>query len=103
MLRFSTRSLSPSLFIYIKGFLQILFIDIILFNLDALCSFLNYNWAIILTSAESTPRSGGQSSGDDWRSAFDAANGAQNGDAGSRSRRTPSRLPPAPPGSGFRS
>ncbi|XP_009791970.1 dynamin-2A-like isoform X1 [Nicotiana sylvestris] len=54
--------------------------------------------------AESTPRSGGQSSGDDWRSAFDAASsGAQNGDAGSRSRRTPSRLPPAPPGSGYRS
>ncbi|XP_060167564.1 dynamin-2A [Lycium barbarum] len=54
--------------------------------------------------AENTPRSGGRSSGDDWRSAFDGApNGAQNDDVGSRSRRTPSRLPPAPPGSGYRS
>ncbi|XP_059313461.1 dynamin-2A-like [Lycium ferocissimum] len=53
--------------------------------------------------AESGPRSGGRSSVDDWRSAFDGApNGAQNDDAGSRSRRTPSRLPPAPPGSGYR-
>ncbi|XP_055816404.1 dynamin-2A [Solanum dulcamara] len=54
--------------------------------------------------AESASRSGGQSSGDDWRSAFDgSSNAAQNGDAGSRSRRTPSRMPPAPPGSGFKS
>ncbi|CAM8921648.1 unnamed protein product [Rhodiola kirilowii] len=69
---------------------------------------------------ESSPRSGSQP-GDDWRSAFDAAantrsysrsssNGhsrhssdpAQNGDSGSNSnsRRTPNRLPPAPPSSG---
>ena len=75
-------------------------------------------------SAESSPRSSG--AGDDWRSAFDAAsngpvsrsgssrsgsNGhsrnnidpAQNGDwnsgPNSGSRRTPNRLPPAPPGS----
>ncbi|ESW05864.1 hypothetical protein PHAVU_011G215900 [Phaseolus vulgaris] len=75
-------------------------------------------------NAESSPKSGGP--GDDWRSAFDAAadgpvsrsgssrsasNGhsrhysdpAQNGDANSSSnsgsRRTPNRLPPAPPGS----
>ncbi|KAJ8529728.1 hypothetical protein K7X08_036563 [Anisodus acutangulus] len=54
--------------------------------------------------SESAPRYGGQSSGDDWRSAFDGtSNGAQNGDAGSRSLRTPSRMPPAPPGSGYRS
>ncbi|KAL3641476.1 Dynamin-2A [Castilleja foliolosa] len=81
--------------------------------------------------AESGPRptAAGLSSGDDWRSAFDgAANGrsdsfgdsrssghsrrnsdpAQNGDtssgANSGSRRTPNRLPPAPPssGSGYR-
>ncbi|CAI9754290.1 unnamed protein product [Fraxinus pennsylvanica] len=77
--------------------------------------------------AESSPTSAGPSSGDDWRSAFDAAangpadsygdsrhssNGhsrrysdpAQNGDVGSgsnsSSRRTPNRLPPAPPQSG---
>ncbi|MBA0627628.1 hypothetical protein Godav_022440 [Gossypium davidsonii] len=75
---------------------------------------------------ESSPRTSGASSGDDWRSAFDAAangpagsgrhgsNGhsrrysdpAQNGDEGlgsgssSSSRRTPTRLPPAPPQSG---
>uniref|UniRef100_A0A7N0UAU4 GED domain-containing protein n=1 Tax=Kalanchoe fedtschenkoi TaxID=63787 RepID=A0A7N0UAU4_KALFE len=70
--------------------------------------------------AESSPRSSSQT-GDDWRSAFDAAantrsysrsgsNGhsrhssdpAQNGDSGSNSnsRRTPNRLPPAPPTSG---
>ncbi|KAK4777608.1 hypothetical protein SAY87_017795 [Trapa incisa] len=79
-------------------------------------------------SAESSPRTGGPSSGDDWRSAFDAAaNGsagsgrfssshsrhysdpAQNGDVGSGSnhggRKTPNRLPPAPPqssGSAYR-
>ncbi|KAL2231825.1 dynamin-2A [Sesamum indicum] len=78
--------------------------------------------------AESSPTAAGPSSGDDWRSAFDAAangptdswrsrsNGhsrrnsdpAQNGDissgANSGSRRTPTRLPPAPPpsGSGYR-
>ncbi|KAI3464298.1 hypothetical protein Pfo_020961 [Paulownia fortunei] len=78
---------------------------------------------------ESSPTAAGPSSGDDWRSAFDAAangptdsygdsrsNGhsrrnsdpAQNGDvsygANSGSRRTPNRLPPAPPssGSGYR-
>lgn len=79
--------------------------------------------------AESSPRTSGPStpSGDDWRSAFDAAangpvdynsdmsrsgsNGhsrhssdpAQNGDVGSgsnSSRRTPNRRPPAPPQSG---
>ncbi|KAG9136720.1 hypothetical protein Leryth_004490 [Lithospermum erythrorhizon] len=73
--------------------------------------------------AESSPRTPGASSGDDWRSAFDgAANGpgdssrygnghsrgnndpAQNCDVYSRSnsasRRTPNRLPPAPPQSG---
>ncbi|OIW07952.1 hypothetical protein TanjilG_20053 [Lupinus angustifolius] len=76
-------------------------------------------------SAESSPRSS-SGAGDDWRSAFDAAangpvgrsgsmrsgsNGhnrhssdpAQNGDSNSgsnsASRRTPNRLPPAPPGS----
>ncbi|KAK7313951.1 hypothetical protein VNO77_39158 [Canavalia gladiata] len=80
-------------------------------------------------TAESSPRSSG-SPGDDWRTAFDAAangpvsrsgssrsgsNGhsrhhsdpAQNGDvstgSNSSSRRTPNRLPPAPPGSsGYR-
>ncbi|XVF26367.1 hypothetical protein REPUB_Repub14bG0009800 [Reevesia pubescens] len=70
--------------------------------------------------AESSPRASGSSSGDDWRSAFDAAaNGPvgsarygsnghsrrySNGDVGSGSssdsRRTPTRLPPAPPQSG---
>lgn len=74
--------------------------------------------------AESSPRSNG--SADDWRTAFDAAaNGSvsrsgssssrsrsnghsrptQNGDIGpnSASRRTPNRLPPAPPGaSGYK-
>ncbi|KAJ9552555.1 hypothetical protein OSB04_016600 [Centaurea solstitialis] len=81
------------------------------------------------SSPAESPRSSGQSSGDDWRSAFDAAangpsdlgsrfgsNGhsrrnsdpSQNGDVGSGSgsnsgsRRTPNRLPPAPPGSGYR-
>ncbi|CAL0328718.1 unnamed protein product [Lupinus luteus] len=71
-------------------------------------------------SEESSPRS--SSGGDDWRSAFDAAasgpvgrsgsmrsgsfghsrhssDPAQNGDSNSGSRRTPNRLPPAPPGS----
>ncbi|KAI7731363.1 hypothetical protein M8C21_025557 [Ambrosia artemisiifolia] len=77
------------------------------------------------TSPAESPRSSGQ--GDDWRSAFDgAANGptslgsrmgsnghrrrnsdpSENGDVGSGSnsgsRRTPNRLPPAPPGSGYR-
>ncbi|KAF9690313.1 hypothetical protein SADUNF_Sadunf01G0182500 [Salix dunnii] len=71
--------------------------------------------------AESSPRTNGPSSGEDWRNAFDAAaNGtadsfggssrshnrrnsdpAQNGDANSnRSRRTPTRMPPTPPPSG---
>ena len=71
---------------------------------------------------ESSPRTGGSGAGDDWRTAFDAAaNGptdlsrtpsrqysdpAQNGDlnsgsgSSSNSRRTPTRLPPAPPSSG---
>ncbi|KAL3830344.1 hypothetical protein ACJIZ3_019146 [Penstemon smallii] len=72
--------------------------------------------------AESSPTAAGSSPGDDWRSAFDSSasssprsNGhsrrysdpAQNGDASSGansgSRRTPNRLPPAPPsGSGHR-
>ncbi|KAG8378515.1 hypothetical protein BUALT_Bualt08G0145100 [Buddleja alternifolia] len=79
--------------------------------------------------AESSPTAAGPSSGDEWRSAFDAAaslrsdsfsdsrsgghnrrnsDPAQNGDlssgANSGSRRTPNRLPPAPPpsGSGYR-
>ncbi|KAK4757491.1 hypothetical protein SAY87_018792 [Trapa incisa] len=78
------------------------------------------NWNDGGPSAESSPRTGGTSSGDDWRSAFDAAaNGSvdpgrsgsshgrrysdpsQNGDSNSGSnhggRRTPNRLPPAPP------
>ncbi|GLT25009.1 hypothetical protein SLA2020_001660 [Shorea laevis] len=68
------------------------------------------------SNGESSPRTSGASSGDEWRSAFDAAaNGpvdssrhsrrnsdpAQNGDASSGansgSRRTPTRLLPAPP------
>ena len=80
---------------------------------------------IFICFAESSPRSS-SGPGDDWRSAFDAAangpvsrsgssrsgsNGhsrhssdaAQNGDvnsgSNSSSRRTPNRLPPAPPGS----
>ncbi|CAN1309699.1 DRP2B [Linum perenne] len=73
-------------------------------------------------TAESSPRSNGPSSGDDWRSAFDSAangsvdygrsssagrsrhSGAQNGDVNSSGRRTtPNRIPPAPPGSsGYR-
>ncbi|XP_039018427.1 dynamin-2B-like [Hibiscus syriacus] len=75
------------------------------------------DWSDAGTSAESSPRTNG-SAGDDWRSAFDAAaangpvdyrrsgsNGpAQNGDvnsrSGSNSRRTPNRMPPAPPQSG---
>ncbi|GMI88683.1 Dynamin related protein 2B, dynamin-like 3 [Hibiscus trionum] len=75
------------------------------------------DWSDGGASAESSPRTNG-SAGDDWRSAFDAAaangpvdyrrsgsNGsAQNGDvnsrSGSNSRRTPIRLPPAPPPSG---
>ncbi|KAL9390752.1 hypothetical protein Peur_014672 [Populus x canadensis] len=71
--------------------------------------------------AESSPRTNGPSSGEDWRNAFDAAaNGptdsfggpsrshsrrnsdpAQNGDVNSNSsRRTPTRMPPVPPPSG---
>ncbi|XP_039037036.1 dynamin-2B-like [Hibiscus syriacus] len=75
------------------------------------------DWSDGGASAESSPRTNG-SAGDDWRYAFDAAaasgpvdyrrsgsNGpAQNGDvnsrSGSNSRRTPNRLPPAPPPSG---
>ncbi|KAJ1400413.1 P-loop containing nucleoside triphosphate hydrolase [Sesbania bispinosa] len=85
------------------------------------------NWSDRGSTAESSPRSSGPSSGDDWRSAFDAAaNGpsdlssrygsgghsrrysdpSQNGDvssgSNSSSRRTPTRLPPAPPQSGSR-
>ncbi|GAB4849158.1 Dynamin-2A [Ancistrocladus abbreviatus] len=75
------------------------------------------------SGAESSPRTGGSSAGDDWRTAFDAAaNGPtdgsrfgsshsrrysdppQNGDvntgSNSSSRRTPTRLPPAPPPAG---
>lgn len=90
-------------------------------------AFISYLVFSILTSAESSPRTGGP--GEDWRSAFDAAangptdyndlsrsgsNGhsrrnsdpSQNGDvsSGSRSssRRTPNRLPPAPPGSSYK-
>lgn len=83
------------------------------------------SWSDGGSSIESSPKASGVSSGDDWRSAFDAAangpidtsysdsrygaNGhsrrysdpAQNGDArsssNSSSRRTPNRLPPAPP------
>ncbi|KAJ6801385.1 dynamin-2A-like [Iris pallida] len=82
------------------------------------------SWSEVGTGAESSPRTAGATSGDDWKSAFDAAaNGpssfsrsssssghsrrysdpAQNGgDAGisgpnSGSRRTPNRLPPPPP------
>ncbi|CAD6249560.1 unnamed protein product [Miscanthus lutarioriparius] len=72
------------------------------------------------SGAESSPRSPGHS-GEDWKSAFDsAANGSvdrsqhetrsrsadsrgrrhENGDANSGSRRTPNRLPPAPPSGG---
>ncbi|KAM7253167.1 hypothetical protein ACFE04_025785 [Oxalis oulophora] len=80
------------------------------------------SWSSGSSGAESSPRAAtGGASGDDWRSAFDAAangpmsrsasNGhsrhysdpAQNGDSGSgsnsSSRRTPNRLPPPPPGS----
>ncbi|XP_027333740.1 dynamin-2A-like isoform X1 [Abrus precatorius] len=85
------------------------------------------NWSDRGNAAESSPRSSGPSSGDDWRSAFDAAaNGpsdlssrygsgghsrrysdpSQNGDvssgSNSSSRRTPTRLPPAPPQSSSR-
>ncbi|KAF3439322.1 hypothetical protein FNV43_RR17599 [Rhamnella rubrinervis] len=71
------------------------------------------NWSS--GGADSSPRASGPSSGDDWKNAFDAAaNGPDpysdsraNGhnrrysDEGSNSssRRTPTRLPPAPPGS----
>ncbi|KAL3324308.1 hypothetical protein AABB24_038474 [Solanum stoloniferum] len=83
--------------------------------------------ALHFTCAESSPTASSPSSGDDWRSAFDAAaNGpsslsrygssgssrrynepTENGDTNSRSssasRRTPNRLPPGPPQSGYRS
>ncbi|KAK4740961.1 hypothetical protein SAY87_024549 [Trapa incisa] len=74
------------------------------------------DWSDNSSSAESSPRLVSPSSGDDWRSAFHAAaNGptdsssfrtsqnrpAENGDGNRRSssagRRTPNRLPPAPP------
>ncbi|XP_062176476.1 dynamin-2A [Alnus glutinosa] len=85
-----------------------------------------FSWSIGGGGAENSPRTPGPSSGDDWRTAFDAAaangpidsngdssrfgaNGhsrrnsdpSQNGDASSgsksSSRRTPNRLPPTPP------
>ncbi|KAJ7002187.1 dynamin-2A isoform X2 [Populus alba x Populus x berolinensis] len=79
------------------------------------------NWSDGGGGAESSPRTNGPSSGEDWRNAFDAAaNGpadsfggpsrshsrrnsdpAQNGDVNSNSsRRTPTRMPPVPPQSG---
>ncbi|KAA3468440.1 dynamin-2A-like [Gossypium australe] len=76
------------------------------------------DWSDSGAGAESSPRTSGGSVGDDWRTAFDAAaangpvdyrrsgsNGpTQNGDvnsrSGSNSRRTPNRMPPAPPQSG---
>ncbi|KAA3468438.1 dynamin-2A-like [Gossypium australe] len=76
------------------------------------------DWSDSGAGAESSPRTSGGSVGDDWRTAFDAAaangpvdyrrsgsNGpTQNGDvnsrSGSNSRRTPIRMPPAPPQSG---
>ncbi|CAN1243513.1 DRP2B [Linum perenne] len=67
-------------------------------------------------SAESSSRKSGSSAGDDWRTAFDSAAGgsrshsrrnsdpSQDWDASSgssnSSRRTPTRMPPAPPSSG---
>ncbi|KAB5563640.1 hypothetical protein DKX38_003694 [Salix brachista] len=71
----------------------------------------------VAVELKSSPRTNGVSSGEDWRNAFDsAANGpvgpsrshsrrnsdpAQNGDVSSNSsRRTPARMPPAPPPSG---
>ncbi|KAI4298908.1 hypothetical protein L6164_032421 [Bauhinia variegata] len=79
-------------------------------------------WSDGGSAAESSPRNSGSSSGEDWRSAFDAAangpsaslsrygsgghsrrysdpaqNGDINSDSHSSSRRTPNRLPPAPP------
>ncbi|MCL7023439.1 hypothetical protein MKW94_020493 [Papaver nudicaule] len=86
------------------------------------------SWSNGNSGAESSPRTTSAASGDDWKSAFDAAangvhgsfgrsnsNGhsrrysdpAQNGDSNSgsnsASRRTPNRLPPPPPGSsGYR-
>ncbi|KAK9750118.1 hypothetical protein RND81_02G174700 [Saponaria officinalis] len=79
------------------------------------------SWSDGGVNAESSPRTEGVGAGDDWRTAFDAAangsadilrshsrrnsNPAQNGDVSgsgpsSNSRRTPARLPPAPPPSG---
>ncbi|XP_050209812.1 dynamin-2A [Mercurialis annua] len=74
------------------------------------------SWSNDTGGAESSPRTSGTSSGEDWRTAFEAAaNGradsfrshsrrnsdpSQNGDVGStsnNSRRTPTRMPPAPP------
>lgn len=85
------------------------------------------NWSDRGSAAESSPRSSGPTSGDEWRSAFDAAasgpsdsssrygsgghsrrysDPSQNGDlssgSNSSSRRTPNRLPPAPPQSNSR-
>ncbi|XP_058007166.1 dynamin-2A isoform X2 [Hevea brasiliensis] len=77
------------------------------------------SWSNDGGGAESSPRTSGSAGGEDWRTAFDtAANGRaepfrshsrrnsdppQNGDASSgtnNSRRTPTRMPPAPPPSG---
>ncbi|GAB2278194.1 Dynamin-2A [Dionaea muscipula] len=84
-------------------------------------------WSDSSNEAEGSPRTGGSSAGDDWRTAFNAAaNGSSNGgssrfssshsrrnsdppqngeansgsSSNSSSRRTPTRLPPAPPSSG---
>lgn len=93
--------------------------------LDPICKlFLCFGYFINLytqffhetVGADGSPRVGGPSAGDDWKNAFDAAaNGPDpysdsrghsrrySDDAGSgsnsSSRRTPTRLPPAPPGS----
>ncbi|KAG8645985.1 dynamin-2A [Manihot esculenta] len=77
------------------------------------------SWSNDGGGAESSPRTSGPAGGEDWRTAFDAAaNGRadplrshsrrysdppQNGEASSgtnSSRRTPNRMPPAPPPSG---
>lgn len=97
------------------------------FHFFCLCwVYSSYNKFNISIPSEGSPRTTGSALGDDWRSAFDAAangpsdsyssrsgaNGhnrrnsdpSQNGDANSgpnsSSRRTPTRLPPAPPQSG---
>ncbi|GAB2236033.1 hypothetical protein Droror1_Dr00027762 [Drosera rotundifolia] len=80
-------------------------------------------WSDGDSGPESSPRTGGSSAGDDWRTAFDAAAngttdfsrmgssnsrryseqsqiGDTNSHSNSSSRRTPTRLPPVPPSSG---